>query len=88
MPLSKERIGEIAMLVLQNKLEQDNGVRLNPKEVKREIMNSSKKFGITPQEGAEFVGIIIESAYRKTMAEIDAMKTDKTDKVEEEKLPS
>ena len=83
MSLSKERIGEIAMLVLQHKLEQDNGVRLNPKEIKREIINSSKKFGITPQEGAEFVGIILKTAYDKTMAEVEAIKTSKTDKVEE-----
>jgi len=55
------------------RLEQDNNVRLNPKEVKREIINSSKKFGITPQEGAEFVGIILKNAYDKTMAEIEAI---------------
>lgn len=83
MALSKERIGEIAMSVLQYKLEQDNEIRLNPKEIKREIMNSSKRFGITPQEGAEFVGIIIKMAYDKTMVEIDAIKAGKTDKVEE-----
>lgn len=83
MALSKERIGEIAMVVLQHKLEQDNGVRLNPKEIKREIINSSKKFGITVQEGAEFVEIIIKTAYEKTMAEIEMIKTGKTGKVEE-----
>jgi len=84
MALSKERIGEIAMLVLQNRLEQDDGIRLNPKEIKREIINSSKKFGVTSQEGAEFVGIILKTAYEKTMAEVEAMiKTPKTDKVEE-----
>lgn len=83
MALTKERTGEIAMLVLQLKLEQDNSIRLNPKEVRREIINSSKRFGITPQEGAEFVGIILETAYAKTMAEVKAIKTSKTDKVEE-----
>ncbi len=82
MALSKERIGEIAVLVLQNKMEQD-GVRLNPKEIKREIINSSKKFGITVQEGAEFVGIVIKTAYDRTMAEIDAIKANKADMVEE-----
>jgi len=72
MALSREKIGEIAMKVLQHKLQGD-GIRLNPKEIRREIINSSKKFGVTPQEGAEFVKIILHEAYVKTMAEIDAM---------------
>lgn len=81
MALSKERIGEIAMIVLQGKLERDGNIHLNPSEIKREIINSSKKFGITPQEGAEFVGIILKTAYDKCMAEVQ--KVAKTDKVEE-----
>jgi hypothetical protein len=82
MALSKEKIGEIAMLVLQHKLEKDN-IRLNPKEIKREIINISKKFRITPQEAAEFVGIILKTAFDKTMAQIEMIKTSQTDKVEE-----
>jgi hypothetical protein len=81
MALSKERIGEIAMLVLQEKLERDGNIRLNPSEIKREVSNTSKKLGITPQEGAEFVGIILKTAYDKCMAEVQ--KVAKTDKVEE-----
>jgi len=80
MALSEKRIGEIAMVVLQNKLEQDGGIRLIPKEIKREIINSSKRFGVTTQEGAEFVGIILKTAYDKTIAEIEAIKVSKTDK--------
>jgi hypothetical protein len=81
MALSKERIGEIAMMVLQDKLERGNEIRLNPAEIKREFGNSSKKFGITPQEGAEFVGIILKTAYDKCMVEIE--KVAKTGKVED-----
>lgn len=78
MALSKERIGEIAMVVLQDKLERDGDIRLNPSEIKREISNSSKKLGISPQEGAEFVGIILTKAYDKCMAEIKKV-ADKAD---------
>jgi len=82
MALSKERIGEIAMVVLQEKLERDGNIRLNPSEIKREVANTSKKLGITPQEGAEFVGIILKTAYDKCMAEVEKV-AKKTDKVEE-----
>jgi hypothetical protein len=70
MALSKERIGEIAMLVLQHKVERDGNIRLNPAEIKREFSKSSKELGITPQECAEFVGILLKTAYDKCMAEI------------------
>ncbi len=80
MSLSKERIGEIALLMLQDKLEQD-GIRLNPKEVGREIVGTSKRFGITKREGAEFVRNILKTAYDKTMAEVEAIM--RTGKVEE-----
>jgi hypothetical protein len=80
MALSKERIGEIARLVLQQKLERDGSIRLNPAEIKREISNESKKMGITAQEGAEFVAIIITTAYDKCMAELE--KVAKAGKVE------
>lgn len=82
MALSKERLGEIAMIVLQEKMERDGNIRLNPSEIKREITNSCKKLGITPQEGAEFVGIILKKAYDKCMAEIQKV-ISRTDKVEE-----
>ncbi len=74
MPLSKERVGEIAMMVLQDKLENNGSICLNPKEVKRDIINISKKLGITPQEGAEFAGIIFNTAYDKTMVELNSLK--------------
>jgi hypothetical protein len=81
MALSKERIGEIAMVVLQSKLERDGNIRLNPSEIKREISNESKKIGITLQEAAEFVQIILKTAYGKCMAELE--KVAEAGKVEE-----
>jgi hypothetical protein len=70
MVLSREKVGQIALRVLQQKMELD-GIRLNPKELKREIHNEAKKFGITPQELAEFAKLIYKTAFDKTMTELD-----------------
>jgi hypothetical protein len=80
MALSKERMGELAMIVLAHKLENDGGVRLNPKEIKRELSNEAKKYGITPQEAAEFAMVFITKAYEKTMSELHSMITGKVEK--------
>jgi len=71
--LNKERIGEIALAVLQHTLEKHGDLILQPEEVKRQVVNSSKKFGITPQEGAEFFSIVLSEAYEKTIAELKAI---------------
>ena len=73
MALSEERVGQIAMLALQSKMEKD-GVTLNPKEIKREITNQAKNLGIPASELAEFAKIAIKSAFDKTMAELDSIK--------------
>ena len=52
MALTKERMGQIAMIALQQKMEQD-GIRLNPKELKRQINNEAKTLGIPASELAE-----------------------------------
>ena len=90
MALTKERIGEIAMVILQYKLEQDGELCLNPKEVKRDVTNNSRKLGIPVHESAEFAKIVIKAAYEKTIAELDTIKPEgekqspKTDKVEKQ----
>jgi hypothetical protein len=80
MALSQQRIGEIAMIVLEHKLRNDGGVRLNPKEIKRQLSNNCKQFGITLEEGAEFAGIFIKKAYDQTMAELESIKTGRVEK--------
>jgi len=72
MSLSKERIGQIALQALQQRLEQD-GISLNPKTLKRQIHNDAKNFGITAQELAEFIKLIYRSAFDKTMAELESI---------------
>jgi hypothetical protein len=73
MSLNTKRAGEIAMLVLQDRLERQNDIRLNPHEIRSEIMTSAKRLNLTPQEAAEFARIIIKNAFGKTMQEIDAI---------------
>jgi hypothetical protein len=72
MTLTKDRIGEIAMAVLQRRME-GNGIELKPSEVKRETANSAKKLGIPEIEIAEFTKIIITEAFNKTVAKLDEM---------------
>lgn len=73
MALSEKRAGEIALLALQTKLEESGEIRLNPKEIKREITNASNRLGISHQECAEFFLILMKPAYDKCMAEIAKM---------------
>ena len=62
MALSKERIGEIALLSLQEKLEKD-GLRLNPKEIKRDLHNYARSLGISIHEATEFMSAMLKTAY-------------------------
>ncbi len=73
MALSKERQGEIAMIILQHKLEKEGELKLIPSEVKRQLHNSAKNLGIPASELAEFVKITLEKAYAKTVAELDVI---------------
>lgn len=70
MALSKERIGEIAMKLLQDQLEK-KGLPMNPKEIRREIHNEAKNFGMTPAEFAEFAKLVYGETYTKLVAELD-----------------
>ena len=82
MALSQERIGQIALKVLRYKIiHGEEGIRLNPKDIKREVMNGSKKFDIPPHEAAEFIKMMIKEAYDKTMVVLDSI-NDATDQVE------
>lgn len=70
MVLTKERAGQIAMQALQMKMEAD-GIRLNPKELKRHIHNEAKEIGVTTQELAELAKLIYRGAFEKTMAVLE-----------------
>ena len=62
------RKGQIAVLLVKHKL-RENGVRLTP-NLRREIGNDAKSIGISFDEAAEFVELIVrelvEEAFAKT----------------------
>ena len=78
--MTAERLGQLGLQILQQKMEED-GIRLHPKEMRREILNQAKKYGVPPHELAELAKMAIKAAYDKTMAVLEAIKD--TDKVEE-----
>jgi hypothetical protein len=73
MALSEERANAIAMQVLQDKIERNGELKLIPSEIKRIVNNSAKKMNIPPKEVAEFIKVVLEKAYSKTIAELDAI---------------
>ena len=55
--LTKERMGEIALLHLKNKL-RNEGIRLKP-DMKRQIGNEAKELGITVEEAMQFAEVFV-----------------------------
>ena len=78
MALSKTEIGEIALKLLQKKIEKE-GIYLRPKRVKRDVTKFAKKVGIPPCDAAEFVMIHLQWIYNKTIAQLQTITT-KADK--------
>ena len=72
MPLSKERQGEIASLILEKKILRD-GIALKPNEIKREIKKLAQDTGISVVEAAETIKLSIERVYQATMDNIDEL---------------
>ena len=72
MALTSERVGQIAMIAFQSRKEEE-GVRLNPKQIRRDISNEARKLGIPVHEAAQFVQLMFREAYDKTMAELDEL---------------
>jgi hypothetical protein len=72
MPLSKERLGEIAILNWKHKLRKD-GIEINPSEIKREVKNWSDSTKIPLAEAAEFWELGLDHLYeesKKVLAEL------------------
>lgn len=70
MALSKERIGEIAVQLLLYKLKKE-GLRIHPKEIKREVLDGGKTLGIPQKELAAFFKIGLEALFKATCDELD-----------------
>ncbi len=63
MVLTKERKGEIALLYLKAKF-QDEGIRLKP-DMRRQIGNEAAKIGIKPEEAEQFVEELVREMVEK-----------------------
>lgn len=68
---SSLRVGVVALIVLQHKLEEEGKVTLRPKEIRRDVHNWAKKLDLPANEVAELLKVILKKAYQKTMAELD-----------------
>ena len=71
MALSQERANEIAMQVLQEKMERSGELKLIPSEIKRNVHNAAKNMNIPAKEVAEFMKIMLKKASDKTIVELD-----------------
>ena len=74
MALSKERLGEIAVLVLTHKLKKE-GMMVKPKELRSEVFNAAKAIGISPIETAEFLKEGLKLLFEDANRELDALIT-------------
>jgi len=78
MALSKERIGELAMLALIAKLE-DEGLALRPKEAKRQVANAAQKLNIPASEFAEFSIVVYEKSYTHMIEQLNKIAAGKVE---------
>lgn len=74
MAMSKERMGEIAVLFLKNEMRK-NGIRLT--DVKRRINQEASQIGIPVKEAQEFVEIVVRELVEETFdGKVDASDID------------
>lgn len=62
--LSKERKGEIALLVLKFQKKKE-GIKLCPDTFKRDVGNMAKSIGISKEEALEFAREIVEETVKE-----------------------
>lgn len=70
--LSKERMGEIALIVLLSKVRRD-GITFKPEEIRRQILNEAKKLGLEKVEAALFAKAVATEIFKESMAKIDSI---------------
>jgi hypothetical protein len=72
MELTRERINELGMIILLDKMERD-GLHLNPKEIKRDLANNAKKHKIPVEELAQFLKYVTEVMFNRVNRELDEL---------------
>lgn len=60
--LTKERRGEIAVLLLKRKIREE-GIRLKPNDISRNIGTISKEVGIPHEELSSFMKVLLEEMF-------------------------
>lgn len=75
MALTKERLGEIALKILQAQLER-NGLPINQTNIRHEVDKEAKNLGITSAEFAELAKLTYKSAYEKLVDELNKIIAD------------
>lgn len=70
--LAKSIIEQIALKALLSKAERE-GVRLCPKEIRRETINSAKTLEVTVAEMAEFQKVLLTHVYDIVMVELNLL---------------
>jgi hypothetical protein len=71
MPLTEREKNQLAMVVLQKKLENNGNLKLMPSKIKEEVKKFAKKAGISKEKSAEFLKIILTEGYKKTIIELN-----------------
>lgn len=67
-PMSRERMGEIALLYVQHKMKKD-GIPVGP-EAKRRIGQTAKDLGISTEEAVHFVAMLTHDFVSSTYPQI------------------
>jgi hypothetical protein len=70
MPLSTERRGELAILVLRKKLRRDGFTLKDRGNIRRDLHNEARDLNVPIEELAEFVLFMTEQIYGDTSAEL------------------
>lgn len=67
--MSQERMGEIALMFVRNKLHQDS-IQMDPSKVRRGIGNTAKELGISYDEAAIFMESLLADAFNEVLGAI------------------
>lgn len=73
MPLTDQRLGEIAVLAWKHRLVKD-GTEIVPSEQARNVKNYAKSLGITVAEAAEFYSLGLDYLYGEANAVLQGLK--------------
>lgn len=71
--VSKERMGEIALLFIEDRLKLEGGIRLDPQKIKNKTTAISEKLHIPGNEVAAVARYLVKRAFSQTMSELSTI---------------